>query len=349
MTDPKKRDKPQVKTRPAGKLPSGFDRPARVPDGSQVAEILGLAAKTDQTPTTHSPTTDHTPASHPVAPEKNFARVPNSVAFEAIPAGLFRGESFKTYHALYQRTRAAVVPRRSIRATKADVMEWADVSHNTLKVHLRYLEAAGLVKVHYRRGDRDGMDFEVFIPEERQTTHQPDTHQPPTTYTLQSSQNLGTQTTQNLGVVGESQPFSFQRPTDPDKTSLILKTEKLDDEAFAKLRAAMKDSTGREVASAALAELDELLATEYRLAAGRTESISAPGNFLAEHLRRRLWKKGKDQLDAERASEGESEQVAAVKRDISKCPDCFGTSHFYPDGFDKGVARCHHEKLSTSE
>jgi hypothetical protein len=235
LTDPKKREKPEVKTRPAGKLPSGFDKVgARKPDGANVAEILGLSTQTHQPPTTHPPITDHPPTSHPVAPERNFARVPNSVALEAIPAGLFRGESFKTYHALYQRTRAAVIPRRSIRATKGDVMGWADVSHNTLKVHLRYLETAGLVKVHYRRGDRDGMDFEVFIPEERQTTHQPDTHQPPTGHAPQPSQNLGTQTNQNLGVVGESQLFSYQRPDEPDKTS--IKTTKDDDEPMPLLR-----------------------------------------------------------------------------------------------------------------
>jgi hypothetical protein len=33
------------------------------------------------------------------------------------------------------------------------------------------------------------------------------------------------------------------------------------------------------------------------------------------------------------------------KLDASKCPDCFGTGMYYPDGFDKGVARCTHERL----
>lgn len=34
-----------------------------------------------------------------------------------------------------------------------------------------------------------------------------------------------------------------------------------------------------------------------------------------------------------------------IKGDISNCPDCFGTGMYYPEGFDKGVAKCRHERL----
>ena len=34
------------------------------------------------------------------------------------------------------------------------------------------------------------------------------------------------------------------------------------------------------------------------------------------------------------------------KRNYSDCPDCAGVGMWYPDGFDKGVAKCHHRKLS---
>lgn len=30
---------------------------------------------------------------------------------------------------------------------------------------------------------------------------------------------------------------------------------------------------------------------------------------------------------------------------MSKCPDCFGTEMYYPDGYEKGVAKCPHAKL----
>jgi hypothetical protein len=42
-------------------------------------------------------------------------------------------------------------------------------------------------------------------------------------------------------------------------------------------------------------------------------------------------------------------QKAEMKTDASKCPDCFGTGLWYPGGFDKGVARCRHEKLTSLE
>jgi hypothetical protein len=122
-----------------------------------------------------------------------------------------------------------------------------------------------------------------------------------------------------------------------------------DDEAYAellsRLREAVKDVTGRESTQADAerwGELAELLVTELKIAAGRTGSVSSVPAFLTEHLRRRLWKKDKRQVEAE-ASERREEP--APKADSSKCPDCFGTGMWYPEGFDKGVARCAHEKL----
>ena len=94
------------------------------------------------------------------------------------------------------------------------------------------------------------------------------------------------------------------------------------------------------------AELAEVLATELKIAAGRTTVSSAP-SFLAEHLRRRLWKKEKRQIEAEAAKQKKSTPTS--EGDVSKCPDCFGTGMWYPQGFDKGVARCDHVKLREGE
>jgi predicted transcriptional regulator len=33
---------------------------------------------------------------------------------------------------------------------------------------------------------------------------------------------------------------------------------------------------------------------------------------------------------------------------FQNCPDCFGTGYFYPNGGDKGVARCKHNRLQTT-
>lgn len=137
------------------------------------------------------------------------------------------------------------------------------------------------------------------------------------------------------------------------KTFFKTEEEKLDDEAFAGFAAAMRQAT-RDVTGRGLTppeaqrwvELAEVLITELKIAAGRTTVSSVPA-FLAEHLRRRLWKQDKRQLEGEGRSETEAGTPAA-KVDASNCPDCFGTGMYYPKGFENGVARCRHEKLEAT-
>jgi hypothetical protein len=132
------------------------------------------------------------------------------------------------------------------------------------------------------------------------------------------------------------------------KTSFKTNTEKLDDEAAPLARAlsqAERELTGKNSAKGVQWEdLADVLITELRIAAGRTTVSSVPA-FLAEHLRRRLWKKEKRQLEAESSPS----EIARTSVDAAQCPDCFGTGMWYPEGFDKGVARCHHEKLVPDE
>ena len=144
-------------------------------------------------------------------------------------------------------------------------------------------------------------------------------------------------TIENEATYGESKTF--------------IKTKiNTDDEAFAEFVATVtktaKEITGKEPTKAESirwAEVAEVLMTELRIAAGRTTISSVPA-FLAEHLRRRLWKKEKHQIEAEAAEQ----KVATLSRkvDASECPDCFGTGMYYPEGFEKGVARCPHSKLT---
>lgn len=128
-----------------------------------------------------------------------------------------------------------------------------------------------------------------------------------------------------------------------------------DDEAYAQLiarfRDAVKEVTGRESPPSEAerwGELAELLVTELKIAAGRTGSVSNVPGFLTEHLRRRLWKKEKRQLEGEGEAGGRS-QGAAADVDASRCPDCFGTGMWYPEGFEKGVAKCVHRRLMAAE
>lgn len=126
-----------------------------------------------------------------------------------------------------------------------------------------------------------------------------------------------------------------------------------DDDAFAAfvdaVRRTAREITGRESSQAEAArwvEVADVLMTELRIAAGRTTVSNVPA-FLAEHLRRRLWKNEQGQIEAEAAEQkGDS---TATKVDASNCPDCFGTGMWYPEGFDRGVARCTHKKLSEND
>lgn len=124
-----------------------------------------------------------------------------------------------------------------------------------------------------------------------------------------------------------------------------------DDEAFAALNSALrqttKEVTGREPSASDAErwrELAELLTTELKIAAARTDSVSNVPAFLTEHLRRRLWKKEKRELEADASREAPSKVL-----DASACPDCAGTGFYYPSGYEGGVARCRHERLTDSE
>lgn len=127
-----------------------------------------------------------------------------------------------------------------------------------------------------------------------------------------------------------------------------------DDEAFADfvglLRENAREITGREPSAAEASkwrELAEVLITELRIAAGRTTVSSVPA-FLAEHLRRRLWKLENRKQPPSAVGEAETQEPTATRADARECPDCWGTGMYYPGGFEKGVARCRHERLGSS-
>lgn len=53
--------------------------------------------------------------------------------------------------------------------------------------------------------------------------------------------------------------------------------------------------------------------------------------------------------EQEASPSGSTPAGGAAERSESECPDCHGTGMFYPEGFDKGVAKCTHAKLKTGE
>ena len=106
-----------------------------------------------------------------ISPERDFTKVPNSVARDAVPERLFKGMSKNTYDALYLRTRGAVNPVREIRATKSDLLRWTGVSDVTLDKHLKHLRSVGIIKWQFIIGSHEGNIYEVFIPEEIEITN----------------------------------------------------------------------------------------------------------------------------------------------------------------------------------
>lgn len=293
------------------------------------------------------------PIEIPVSPTRDYTKVPNSIRREAVPSGLFKGKSKQLYDQLYALTRGAVVPKRKVRISRPKLMKLAHIgSRVTFETNVNHLRAVGLVEVLVVTGEHEGNEYEVYIPEELEGE---------TSMPSQSSQTSQTRHAQKLDRLvrletSQTRHTSSVENTDSylvPKTSFKTKSENFDDEAFAPLVAQLKEAvrtvTGKEPSPSEAerwGELAELLITELKIAAGRTGSVSSVPAFLTEHLRRRLWKKDARQVEAE-ASERREEQPS--KLDASQCPDCFGTGMWYPEGFEKGVARCNHEQLTPPD
>jgi hypothetical protein len=232
-----------------------------------------------------------------------------------------------------------------VRATKRDLAEWSGVrNRKTLDSHLRYLAACGLVARDWELGQNEGYLFEVRLPEETglvgrggQTPSPPEgTDQKPDGGTDQKS-----------GSGGQTQLVDFKLASAPPQT--IIKTiERSDDETAGRtLREIEREITGKNSASSEQwAELAEVLKAELRIAAARTTVSNVPA-FLAEHLRRRLWKMDKRQAAAE-GRELPDQTASAPAQSPQECPDCNGSGWWYPDGQDKGVAKCKHKRLAPT-
>ena len=287
----------------------------------------------------------------PIAPERDFNRRPNSLERDALPKGLFPGTSKKLYDALYLRTRGAVVPVRSIQATRTEVMRWAGIGGlNTFLAHIKHLTNVGLIVRQFEIGNKEGATYEVRIPEELHST-QLNSTQPDSTQ-INSTPNRVHDSTQKLMRVESSKPVDLITTSEIPKTSFKTKEEIFDDEATRRFveifRHAERELTGKTSTSAdKWNELAELLVTELKIAAARTTVSNVPA-FLTEHLRRRLWKVDKERaVEIARQPEG-GEQRVLGDEEKRACPDCAGTNFWYPDGPDKGVARCKHERLNAN-
>jgi hypothetical protein len=306
-----------------------------------------------------TPVTSVTPVeqlSHPAgdaAPKRDFARVANSVVRDAIPAGLFTGKGKQLYDYLYSQTRGAIVPKRSTRIPTDKVMSGAGMTRHTYRAHLQRLMSSGLVKVEEKAGTHGGNLFTVFLPEEIGI----------------DKENRGDRgdrgdtgvTVQDLHMVQGSEVDRGDRGLSSNdsavysqsKTSFKTIEKNTDDDAARRflnnLQQAERELTGKiSTNSETWNELAELLVTELKIAAARTTVSNVPA-FLTEHLRRRLWKVDKlkaTEIAASQIEQGSQPPLSEAQQ--RSCPDCAGTNFWYPDGPDKGVARCRHAKLQAS-
>jgi hypothetical protein len=259
-----------------------------------------------------------------VAPERNFHKVTNTITKEVIPNREFKGKSGQLYHALYGMTRGALVPARTVRISRPQLMKKAGIgSRVTFDSNVKYLVSIGLLEMRPIVGEHEGNEYTIILPEERSMP----------SLTSQSSETSETSSTQNLDrLVGletsqtrqGSSVVNVDTYADP-KTSFKTKDMNDDDEAFAEmvalLKQASKEVTGKESSTAEAArwkEVAELLTTELRIAAARTSVSSAPA-FLAEHLRRRLRKADARQIEREvrETSSGTASTATSSKAELT--------------------------------
>jgi hypothetical protein len=303
-------------------------------------------------PNLAQPTPSHP---NPIAATRDFNRRPNSIDRDALPAGLFPGTSQKLYNALFLKTRGAIIPIRTIQATKRELMEWSHIrSKNTIAVNLKLLCTIGWIKTHHEAGNHEGSTYEVLTFEELPSQPNPSQPNPSQAHPTQPipTQEMGVDPTQNLGWVGLGKIDENKGTSGIAKTSFNTKEEINDDEAFAGLFETFSqvttELTGKSPTASENAkwrELAEVLVVELRIAAGRTTVSSVPA-FLTEHLRRRLWKVDKKRATEIATVEMEQGSSSALSDEEKRtCPDCAGTNFWYPEGPDKGVAKCRHAKL----
>lgn len=272
---------PTVSTPSRGSRPSRVSTPSRPSRGSR-------------------PSTPSSPAPSPeqsIAPERDFARVANSIIREAVPAGVFAGKRKQLYDFLYSLTRGAVVPKRTIRIAKDKLMAGASIgSEVTLRTHLTHLRSAGLIDERVIPGAHGGNEYTVFLPEEivtkgdetpsRGSRGSRATNPPQFLEGLEALETRGSR-----GGLSSSESDIYEAPNTFFKTY----GENDDDDEFARFveifREARRSLTGGAVAQderERWAELARLIVAELREAASKTEVVSSVPAFLTAHLRRRF-------------------------------------------------------------
>jgi hypothetical protein len=254
-----------------------------------------LTSKTKSQPSTVSqvspPSTVSTGKSSPIAPERDFQRVANSVVRE-VAQGIFNGKSKQMYDYLYSLTRGAISPTRKVRISKPKLMTGTGIgSPQTFYRNIKHLETLGLIKRNEIIGEWGGNEYEVFLPEEIKLKSVQLVH--PVQSVKSEVKQVGLVALETELTVHTSTPINTG-VSDTSKTSFKDNT-KNDDEPFgamletlSKVSEKVSGKPPHKSDSEKWKQIAELLAMELEIAAARTKSVSNVPAFLTEHLRRRL-------------------------------------------------------------
>ena len=244
------------------------------------------------------PTPHNNKKNLPTAPERDFARVANSIVRDALPQGLFVGKSKQLYDFLYLQTRGAIQPKRSIRITKSNLMRGsATGSERTLLKNLNHLKSVGLLKVKEFEGQHGGNEYEVFLPEETHPTLPTSPTPQQTRHSQYAQQKVGVVPPVGSDVSGVGQTQENKELSDGLK--LNTKTINKDDERTAAFSEVIEkfDAVSRKLTGKGISKRDaekwndfaDLIVLELEIAAKRTDAISSVPAFLTEVLRRKFF------------------------------------------------------------
>jgi hypothetical protein len=252
------------------------------------------------------------PQSHPVSPERDYTKTPNSVTRIVLAQGLFKGKSKQIYDYLWSISRGAIKPDRIARKTKKEIMQGTGIgSKNTVASGINHLQSIQLIKVLTTAGSNEGNEYEVFTPDELgYTTPEglPNLTGVPiepgqTTKNGAPSFDWATRAAQKVGVLGlpiSGSPSMGQ--TQENKiaytvSKTFLKTLKqIDDEtalirAFEKLDEAARTATGSGLTKSDLEAFEniiDLLIDMTTIAATKTDSVTTYLKFAEANLKKRL-------------------------------------------------------------
>jgi hypothetical protein len=240
-----------------------------------------------------------------ISPVRDYTKVSNSITKRAIPEKYFRGLSKHTYDVLYQRTRGAINPTRTIQLTKDELVRLTGISKDAIKLHIKYLKEKGLLDSRPAIGSHSGWEYEIFVPEEIEEAEQVGVRQGKVRQG-KASENLPLHSGQNLPLLTPTNRIENKDSYEFPKTSFKDNTKNDDDarvsETFSvmaeRFDAAVKKLTGKGVSKNEAEKwgtLADLLILELEIVAKRTDSISSVPAFLTEVLRRQFFASRQEQ------------------------------------------------------